>query len=1207
VFHADLHVHSRFSRACSKDADIGNLAWWAARKGLSVIGTGDFTHPAWVAELAELLVPAEPGLLALKPEHTARLRRTLPPSCQPEIRFLLSTEISTIYKRDGATRKVHHLLYAPTFEAASAITTALAKVGNLASDGRPILGLDSRHLLEITLNAGPGCFLIPAHIWTPWFAVLGSKSGFDAVPDCYLDLAEHVFAVETGLSSDPPMNWICSELDHYRLVSNSDAHSPPMLGREATTFSTAVDYFAMLRALRTGQGLAGTLNFFPEGGRYHADGHRKCGVRLLPAESVRHAGNCPKCGKPLTIGVMNRVAELADRPEGYRPPGAANSANLVSLPEIIGEIRGAGRQSKKVTMEVDRLVAALGPELHILLEADTADIGRVAGSMVGEAVTRLRKGEVIKEAGYDGEYGVIRLFRPEELTGTEALFDIPAAGGEGLFDVPAPAVAQPDCTGLEDAGPGDGRAGAAQAGATWPVGREPDGAEMGGTPPSGARRGGTRAGAGPPDGGQLGGPEPGGPSVWHENGHADGSMLAGLDPGQREAAQAPAPLLILAGPGTGKTRTLTRRIAVLVAERGVPPEACLALTFTRRAAVEMRERLAALLPARAGRLMITTFHGLGLTILREHADRAGLDPGFAVADEKARLAVAVEEAGSMAAGRRLLAEVARDPGAAGEFATLLASRGLVDFDGLITLPLAMLRQDPALAATLAARWRSISVDEYQDTDAAQYALLRLLAGDGSGLAVIGDPDQAIYGFRGADVGFFLRFGRDFPGARTVTLTRNYRSSPVIVAGAMQAVAPATLVPGRRMTAAGGPAPGAAERITVHEAASDRAEGAWIAQAIDKLLGGASFHSLDTGRADGHAGGKLALADMAVLYRTDAQAVTLGQALTRAGLPFQKRSHDLLGRRVAVPEILREMGGVADRGLGDRGQADRGQADRTMGGLKETGDAGLRTGGTGVAERLRAAVHRLASRSPDIRALGRRTSGGLSAVDVLAAGEVLAPLARRCGDDLERFLTEIALGAEADALDPRADAVTLLTIHAAKGLEFGVVFVAGCERDLMPLWLPGKRPVRGKQPDGAGEGPGAADTAPEASDALEAAGTAPEAAGTAPGTAGTAPGTAGTAPRAAGTASGAAGTAPGPGAAASVATGTDIAEERRLLFVAMTRARTHLFLTCAARRRRHSAVTETGPSPFLTAIDPRLLDRPTVPRPRRPEVSQPRLL
>ncbi len=461
MFHADLHVHSRFSRACSKDAEISNLAWWGARKGLSVIGTGDFTHPAWAAQLAESLVPAEPGLLALRPELAARLRRTQPPSCPVEIRFLLSTEISTIYKRDGATRKVHHLLYAPTFEAAGAITAALAKVGNLASDGRPILGLDSRHLLEITLNAGPGCFLIPAHIWTPWFAVLGSKSGFDAVPDCYLDLAEHVFAVETGLSSDPPMNWICSGLDHYRLVSNSDAHSPPMLGREATTFSTALDYFAMLRALRTGQGLAGTLNFFPEGGRYHADGHRKCGVRLFPAESVRHAGICPKCGKPLTIGVMNRVAELADRPEGYRPPGAAASANLVSLPEIIGEIRGTGRQSKAVTIEVDRLVATLGPELHILCEADIAAIRRAAGGMVAEAITRLRKGEVIKEAGYDGEYGVIRLFRPEELSGTEAMFDIPARAPLPLPAGPAPPAGLAGPAAPEQQSPPTASAGAA--------------------------------------------------------------------------------------------------------------------------------------------------------------------------------------------------------------------------------------------------------------------------------------------------------------------------------------------------------------------------------------------------------------------------------------------------------------------------------------------------------------------------------------------------------------------------------------------------------------------------------------------------------------------------------------------------------------------------------------------------------------------------
>jgi len=1099
VFHADLHVHSRFSRACSKDSEIPHLAWWAARKGVTVVGTGDFTHPAWAVQLAETLVPAEPGLFRLRPELASRLSRTLPPSCPAEIRFLLSTEISTIYKRDGATRKVHHLLYAPTFEAADAITAALAKVGNLASDGRPILGLDSRHLLEITLNAGPGCFLIPAHIWTPWFAVLGSKSGFDAVPDCYLDLAEHVFAVETGLSSDPPMNWICSALDHYRLVSNSDAHSPPMIGREATTFSTAPDYFSMLRALRTGQGLAGTLNFFPEGGRYHLDGHRKCGVRLFPAESARHAGICPKCGKPQTIGVLHRVAELADRPEGYRPPGAAASANLISLPEIIGEIRGTGRQSKTVAMEVDRLVAALGPELHILRDAGTADIRRVSGGLVAEAIARLRNGEVIKEAGYDGEYGVIRLFRPEELARTEALFDVPAPAGSGdeLLDVPAP-------TGSREAPPSaPAITGAARAG-------EAAGAGTG--------RPGSRHGA---------------PAVGHRDGRP-GGLLAGLDPGQREAALAAGPLMILAGPGTGKTRTLTHRIAVLVAERGVPPEACLALTFTRRAAAEMRERLTALLPGQARQLMITTFHGLGLAILREHGERAGLDPGFTVADDRARLAVATAEAGSVAAGRRLLAEASRDPAVAGEFARLLASRGMVDFDGLISLTLALLREAPDLAAAPRVRWCSISVDEYQDTDADQYALLRLLAGDGSGLAVIGDPDQAIYGFRGADVRYFLSFERDYPGARTVALTRNYRSSPVIVSGAMQAVAPETLVPGRRLNAvagdeggmgrwAGGRPDAAASRITVHEAATEQAEAAWIAKAIDRLLGGASFHSLDSGRADGHAGGKLALADVAVLYRTDAQATALGQALTRAGLPFQKRTHDLLSRRTAVPDILREMRDLTGSDSGD-GPPDREQpGGGTPGHVQAAGDAP----GPSVSVRLRAAVRALAARAQD----GQRPGARAAAVDALAAGEVLAPLADRCGADFDRFLTEIALGAEADALDPRADAVTLLTMHAAKGLEFSVVFVAGCERGLVPLWLPG-----------------------------------------------------------------------------SNSGGPDLAEERRLLFVAMTRARTHLFLTHAARRRRHAAATDTGPSPFLASIDPRLLDRPAAaPRPRRPMVTQPRLL
>jgi uncharacterized protein (TIGR00375 family) len=1064
MFHADLHIHSRFSRACSRDCDLEHLAWWAHRKGITVLGTGDFTHPSWAEELRESLVPAEPGLFRLGEDAEDRLRHASPASCGGDVRFMLSAEISTIYRGGERTRKVHHLLYAPTLEAADRITQALSKIGNLASDGRPILGLDSRHLLEITLDGGPGCYLVPAHAWTPWFAVLGSKSGFDVVAECYGDLAPEVFAIETGLSSDPPMNWRCSSLDGYRLVSNSDAHSPPMLGREATTFDTSVDYFAMADALRTGDGLAGTIEFFPEEGKYHLDGHRKCGVRFEPGQSREHEGACPECGKPLTIGVLHRVAELADRPAGYRPPGAPGFTNLVQLPQIVGEIMAAGPKSKKVGVEVDRLVAALGPELGILTEADIDDLRRAGGSLLAEAVSRLRRGEVRREAGYDGEYGVVSLFGPGELNRADALFELAS---------PAPAAREPAWSPRQTAGTSRPPAEAADQ-------------------PSGKRKKARPAGR-----------SPGAP---------------GLDPEQQAAAEAESPLMIVAGPGTGKTRTLTHRIAGEITRPGASARAGLAITFTHRAAEEMRARLAALLPAAelaTGRpaapdIMVTTFHGLGLMILREYHERAGLAAGFRVADDAARLEVAAELTGSARDGGRLLAEAAAEPASRELLVKALAARDLVDFDGLIELSGQLLAAEPGIARSLRDRWPLISVDEYQDIDAAQYRLLRLLAGDGRGLTVIGDPDQAIYGFRGADVDLFLRFGRDYPSAVTRQLTRNYRSGRAIVAGALQAIAPSSLVPGRVLRAAGDvrpaargvqdshAAPGTAPAPTdaligFHEAADERAEAAWIAREIERLLGGASFHALDTGRAGAQGHDGLGLSDIAVLYRTDAQAEPLGQALTRAGLPFQKSSHDLLERRTGVPEIVREM---------------------------RLADPGAAT----VADRLRRAVRMLAARAA--------ADSAAAAVDVRAAGEVLAPLARRCGSDLERFLTEISLGAETDALDPRADAVTLLTLHAAKGLEFEVVFLAGCEKDLLPLWVPGRAPL----------------TAPE------------------------------------------------------------LAEERRLLFVGITRARARLYLTCAGRRTRHGSTRETGRSAFLAAIDPALLDRSGTPaRAGRPAGRQLRLL
>jgi len=404
------------------------MAFWARKKGVSVIGTGDFTHPKWFSEISEKLVPAEPGLFRLREDLERQIDEWLNGVRGDPVRFMLQVEISTIYKKDDKTRKIHHLIYAPDLLQAQNINRALGRIGNIASDGRPILGLDSRNLLEITLQSGPGCYLIPAHIWTPWFAVLGSKSGFDSIEHCYGDLAGEIFAVETGLSSDPPMNWRLSSLDRYTLVSNSDAHSPPKIGREACIFDTPIDYFAMRRALETGQGYHGTIEFFPEEGKYHLDGHRKCNTCLTPDESKKHNGNCPICSKPLTLGVMYRVEQLADRPMfpanvseisttplRALPPRAAAFRSLVPLEEVLAEIEGKGPKTKTVQRQYEDLISRLGSELFILEQAPLEIIQREGSSLVAEAISRMRSGQVIRQSGYDGEYGRIRFFTPKEL------------------------------------------------------------------------------------------------------------------------------------------------------------------------------------------------------------------------------------------------------------------------------------------------------------------------------------------------------------------------------------------------------------------------------------------------------------------------------------------------------------------------------------------------------------------------------------------------------------------------------------------------------------------------------------------------------------------------------------------------------------------------------------------------------------------------
>lgn len=404
---ADLHIHSRFSMATSKEGTPENLDFWARKKGISLIGTGDFTHPVWREELKERLVSEGNGLYRLRDEYVKEESRKFPGE---GTRFVVSGEISSIYKKNGKTRKVHNVILLPSLEAADAMAQRLEKIGNIHSDGRPILGLDSHDLLEMMLDVCPEGILIPAHIWTPHFSVLGAKSGFDSVEECFEELAPYIHALETGLSSDPAMNWRISKLDRYQLVSNSDAHSPSKLGREANLLDIDCSYEGLYRAIQTGEGLEGTVEFFPEEGKYHFDGHRKCGVSLSPAEAERLGGICPVCGKKLTMGVDHRVEQLADRAEGFVKKDGKKYESLVPLPEVISTCMGYSAASKKVQGCFEQMIQTLGTEFDILRNVPSEDIKSCAGERIAEGIENVRTGNVKRIPGYDGEYGKIELF-----------------------------------------------------------------------------------------------------------------------------------------------------------------------------------------------------------------------------------------------------------------------------------------------------------------------------------------------------------------------------------------------------------------------------------------------------------------------------------------------------------------------------------------------------------------------------------------------------------------------------------------------------------------------------------------------------------------------------------------------------------------------------------------------------------------------------
>lgn len=394
---ADLHVHSRYSRATSSEMNLQTMAQWAERKGIDLLGTGDFTHPIYFEEIKSTLKEAGNGLY-----RTEQI---------PSVFFMLTAEISSIYSYNGKVRRIHNIIISPSIDVAERINNVLKRYGNLSADGRPILGTPAKDLLRIILNISPDCLFVPAHAWTPWFSIFGSNSGFDSIEECFGEYSRYIYAIETGLSSDPEMNWRLSALDRITLISNSDAHSPNKLGREANVFDCEMDYYEIVDVIKKKdrQRFLYTIEFFPEEGKYHYDGHRSCNVSFPPSETKTHKGICPVCNKPLTVGVMNRVEELADRREGFIPANAIPSRHLIPLEEIIADALDSGVNTGRVKKAYEDMLSR-HREFEILIDTPDDELYRITDKRIAEGIIRVRNGEVKITPGYDGVYGKVSIF-----------------------------------------------------------------------------------------------------------------------------------------------------------------------------------------------------------------------------------------------------------------------------------------------------------------------------------------------------------------------------------------------------------------------------------------------------------------------------------------------------------------------------------------------------------------------------------------------------------------------------------------------------------------------------------------------------------------------------------------------------------------------------------------------------------------------------
>jgi len=1044
-FIADFHIHSKYSRATAKNLDLENLYIAAQLKGINVIGTGDFTHPGWFNEIESKLTPAEDGLFKLREDIAAPLNKVIPPACQMDVRFMLTTEISNIYKKNGKTRKNHNLVFIPDLSLAAAFNNKLEKIGNIHSDGRPILGLDARHLLDIVLETSEKNFLVPAHIWTPWFSLLGSKSGFDTLEECFEDLTPHIFAVETGLSSDPPMNWRIKFLDGLTLISNSDAHSPGKLGREANLFNTELTFKHIRQAMEKGdpKRFLGTLEFFPEEGKYHLDGHRKCQVRSWPQDTMMKDGICPVCHKPMTLGVLYRVEALADREEGCLPEKRNGFQNIIPLREILSELLGVGPNTKKVSYHYDRMLNQLGPELAILNTLEIDQIETLELPYLGEAIQRVRQNDVKLDPGYDGEFGKLILFNKKEKEqhlGQKKLFNIAnqasdkSTAGSDRSEPPATRLFIKKSKKKTQAKPVD-----------------------------------------------------------KKQNTLNDQQLAAVHYGQ-------GPLIIMAGPGTGKTLTITHRIAHLIESRQAKPEHIIALTFTNKAAQEMHQRLERLVNKANALPLATTFHTFCIKVLQDVEKMNS----FRVIDENERNYFFEQAAGTIRKSRidvglkvnEMAGRVAREkqnirgphqrPGTIKDvkerifqqvyktYQHLLSMEHLWDFEDLIYNVVTRLDESPQLVKQFQYQYKYIFVDEYQDINFAQYCIIKHLAHRRANICVIGDPDQSIYGFRGSDVRYFKRFTQDYPQAQAVNLSQNYRSVKVVLEASQQMMGATRddRDANNIFSRIDGP-----QRIGILPCENERAEAVAIGKEIEHMVGGMGFYSIDFDKTD-TAAQDYSFSDVAILFRTMRQCDIFAEVFQKAGIPFQIASKDRqhvdkgVGIILSFLKIVEQIGSYMDLERVIQ-HSESGLGPKTVTAWKKWAfdtsttlwEALENTRRFPVKDLKKERQLKIVQFIDTLNRLGQQTRelDLQEKIKFLLDNTAIRKKAAIDDISLETFVDKskqyltvkdlcqtMAMQIDTDLFEANTEKVTLMSMHASKGLEFPVVFISGCEEGYLPF-------------------------------------------------------------------------------------------------------------------------------------------------------------